>query len=585
MLLPQHSAINFFTLDLRTLEWIPNESYSDPSVSSEYYEKLIIECQKNHAPSILPHINLVEQSEDLLLNKFQVIFLYQQKQSSYSYKYLIEKFNFIQTEDDHVLRYFCSNSPYILDCILGDNDNTIKKAVILSYIDSSCYVFQPSKIPYILPQFVLDDYLAVDFFYDFDYSYLSKNKLEFLEKQVSNFVKCNSSVFPDIMPLFTAADKDFNDIVSGFNKDSYERYKSAIKPLYVSNSSHNFFNIFSLIFSVLILLLVIFLKFFNINTFQSAGSDDIIQERSISIANSEKSSFHVLHTKNQLIDTNIKPTTISRLPDNDVKNMVPVDAAIRDNGTVDNSINNRVKDFDNRDNSKLFLNIYDDNFASLANNNHNSLDDCTTSDECNTFGHIYRTGNGVKVDYLQAKAYFQKSCYLGNLMACKNIKLLPINTSSSHQNARLVPDFYHIVEKCETGDECNTLGYIYKTGNGVKVDNYIAGEYFRKSCDMGNLSGCANSLHVFRDRYQLAEQCFTGEECNIIGHIYKVGYGVKSDFFTAKEYFRKSCDLLYGYGCYNLGRLYKDGYIENADPRVVQNYFNRASALGVEILY
>ncbi len=65
---------------------------------------------------------------------------------------------------------------------------------------------------------------------------------------------------------------------------------------------------------------------------------------------------------------------------------------------------------------------------------------------------------------------------------------------------------------------------------------YNKGDY-QKACDSGNAEGCYN-----------------------LGVAYNNGQGVKQDFYTAKQYYGKTCDLGLQLGCDNYRRLNEKGY-------------------------
>ena len=51
---------------------------------------------------------------------------------------------------------------------------------------------------------------------------------------------------------------------------------------------------------------------------------------------------------------------------------------------------------------------------------------------------------------------------------------------------------------CEDGDSngCNAIGKHYEYGNHVKINLFKASDYYKKSCDMGNKSGCEFSTEI-----------------------------------------------------------------------------------------
>jgi TPR repeat protein len=82
-------------------------------------------------------------------------------------------------------------------------------------------------------------------------------------------------------------------------------------------------------------------------------------------------------------------------------------------------------------------------------------------------------------------------------------------------------------------DGCNGVGFLSYTANGVRWDITNAVTHFTKACELGSLSGCANT-----------------------GELYRYGSGAKLDHKKAFELYEKSCnpplviDGCHGYGHY-----------------------------------
>jgi len=95
----------------------------------------------------------------------------------------------------------------------------------------------------------------------------------------------------------------------------------------------------------------------------------------------------------------------------------------------------------------------------------------------------------------------------------------------------------------------------YNSGNYTK-----AAELFKKSCDMGNVSGCYN-----------------------LGIFYDNGQGVRQSYVKAAELFKKSCDMGVAAGCYNLGILYDNGQGVRQSYVKAKEFFGKACDMGFEI--
>ena len=91
--------------------------------------------------------------------------------------------------------------------------------------------------------------------------------------------------------------------------------------------------------------------------------------------------------------------------------------------------------------------------------------------------------------------------------------------------------------RCSRGDKgaCETLGVMYITGDGVRVDGYKAIRYLEKACSMGRASGCNSAAFIY---------------ANAEG-------GVKQNYTKAMKYWYRACRLGDETGCANY-QLAKD---------------------------
>ncbi|MDR2080557.1 MAG: sel1 repeat family protein, partial [Campylobacteraceae bacterium] len=80
-------------------------------------------------------------------------------------------------------------------------------------------------------------------------------------------------------------------------------------------------------------------------------------------------------------------------------------------------------------------------------------------------------------------------------------------------------------------DDFDEANKTYENGNYEK-----AAELFKKSCDGGNAKSCGS-----------------------LGFMYKSGKGVKQDYFKAVELYKKGCDGGNAWSCGSLGLMYKKG--------------------------
>ena len=89
----------------------------------------------------------------------------------------------------------------------------------------------------------------------------------------------------------------------------------------------------------------------------------------------------------------------------------------------------------------------------------------------------------------------------------------------------------YLENRCSRGDSkaCETLGVMYITGDGVKIDGYKAIYYLDKSCKRGMASACNNIAFIY---------------ANAEG-------GVSENYTHAMHYWSKACRLGDSSGCAN----------------------------------
>lgn len=161
-------------------------------------------------------------------------------------------------------------------------------------------------------------------------------------------------------------------------------------------------------------------------------------------------------------------------------------------------------------------------------------------------------------DEQKAKKYYEESCKLGSKDSCKVYQML----SSPKEN---LPSF---IRECENGDglSCLVVAGLYLDGKDVEQDKKKAKEYYKKSCKLGQKSGCKqyealkdndgdiNLILLHSYRAECDNEGFFG--CYNVGSIYELGNRtIKKDLAKAKIYYKKSCDMGFDKGCEKLKAL------------------------------
>lgn len=149
----------------------------------------------------------------------------------------------------------------------------------------------------------------------------------------------------------------------------------------------------------------------------------------------------------------------------------------------------------------------------------------------------------------------------------------------------------HFLRGCDggLGAGCNELGRIYEQGlHADSSPNYSrAYTYYERACQRGDLLGCTNQgfllergLGVQAEPTQAAKLYERGCEgeiavaCSNLGWLLFKGLGVASDSTRAREFLGIACQRNLALGCVNLGKL-----LEKADRRAAEQTYRRACEL------
>jgi len=133
-----------------------------------------------------------------------------------------------------------------------------------------------------------------------------------------------------------------------------------------------------------------------------------------------------------------------------------------------------------------------------------------------------------KKDYKKANTKFLKACDNGNIKACELLGWNYEKGLGFDMNLETAMKYYKIACKNDSGYSCNKRGFIIDTKLGKNYINklYTARAYFKKSCDLKFGLGCKN-----------------------LGDFYLKGKGVKRSRRMAKKFYRKACKFGYKKAC------------------------------------
>jgi len=143
---------------------------------------------------------------------------------------------------------------------------------------------------------------------------------------------------------------------------------------------------------------------------------------------------------------------------------------------------------------------------------------------------------------------------------------LSILILQSHAHASALQD----IIKCSKGDPlaCDHTGMLFENGKGTKQNIDKAKRYYKKSCTLGDGTGCDHLAHLLQkeQKYISASNYYlTGchlnyaNACCDLALLYKKGNGVNLDYKKAKQYYKKACSLGNKTSCKDYAYLDRNG--------------------------
>ncbi len=119
----------------------------------------------------------------------------------------------------------------------------------------------------------------------------------------------------------------------------------------------------------------------------------------------------------------------------------------------------------------------------------------------------------------------------------------------------------HFLKACKNNNikSCEFIAWNYENGLGIKTDIEKSMKYYKIACDNNS-----------------------GYSCNKRGYIIdtKLGNNYINKLYTARSFFKKSCDLKFGLGCKNLGDFYLKGRGVTKSRKIAKRYFRKACKYG-----
>jgi len=115
-------------------------------------------------------------------------------------------------------------------------------------------------------------------------------------------------------------------------------------------------------------------------------------------------------------------------------------------------------------------------------------------------GYIYDIGkNGIEVDPVKAKKYYEKGVDQNEVWAMYNLALFYTQNIHTTPNYKEAERLYLLAADMNHALSMNNLGYMYEYGEGVDVDLEKSFLYYKKAADLGEVLAINNLGMCYRD--------------------------------------------------------------------------------------
>lgn len=176
------------------------------------------------------------------------------------------------------------------------------------------------------------------------------------------------------------------------------------------------------------------------------------------------------------------------------------------------------------------------------------------AESCWSLGVSYKSGKGVKQDYIKAVELYQKSCDMGDATGCWS------------------------------------LGRSYHFGEGVKQDKSKAEKLYQKACNMGDAQGCVDLGIMYHGEgvkqdhdkaakfYERACDLEESDSCFFVGDMYGLGLGAKKDYDKAFKLIKKGCNSYFRAEC---AEIYQKECELEDKSKCVEMYYDSGVSIGI----
>jgi uncharacterized protein len=190
--------------------------------------------------------------------------------------------------------------------------------------------------------------------------------------------------------------------------------------------------------------------------------------------------------------------------------------------------------------------------------------------------------------FTQAADLYRKACDGGERKGCNSLGLMYRSGEGVTKDASRATDLFQ--RACDARGEagCLNLGAMYMRGEGVSKGATGAADLFKRACDTGGAPGCTSLGRMYRNGEGVPKDlnraadlfkraCDAGGHggCVELGVMYYNGEGVPKDLNRAANLFKPACDAGDPAGCTDLGLMFRNGEVKAKDLNRAADLFKR----------
>jgi TPR repeat protein len=172
-------------------------------------------------------------------------------------------------------------------------------------------------------------------------------------------------------------------------------------------------------------------------------------------------------------------------------------------------------------------------------------------------GGCYRSGDGIKQDYVETLKWYRKAADQGNAYAQNNLGMMYQSGYGTEKNNKEAAKWYRKAAEQNQANAQYLLGVMYEKGQGVPQDDKQAVQWYLRAVEQENPDA----------QYSL-------------GVMYHYGSGVTQDYQVALVWYQKAAEQGHDKAQYLLGMMYENGYGVDADNEEALAWYKKAAAQG-----